>query len=269
MGIIDTTGLPIMPKKEAQFFSLAQIMQWDIVHCLRPTLTQILFKTLLVERQSANLTGNSGHGKSRTMEDVRKIAKAQGIQVALLNLKECRLDYLNFLKSLAIQLELKKINFESFSVLTDELFADKNRFFLVLIDNLEVLNDYKSNDPRYNAQFVSSLNLLKDKKENILLLCASREWLNYVHFDNETLLLALHRLEINTLSQEEISRELHRRLAPHDLLANESQQRQVRKAVQDSKKPYTRLEMLISKLKTLYTSRNFDKQLKTWLNDER
>lgn len=229
----------------------------DYTHALRPTCTQTVLRELLTRRQSVNLTGNSGHGKSRLLRDIQHIAQQQGIPVALLNLKDHRLNYAQFLQIACVQLGIAQ-QYTTFGDLAHGLGLQKDRHFLLLIDNLEVLNEYASNDPRYDHQFVSSINLLKNM-DNIHLLCASREWLKEVVFGGETSILTLHKIELSPLSQTEIQGELQRELASseHPFLDKTNEQIQLRKAVQQHPKPCNLLECLISRLKTHYPTQKF------------
>jgi hypothetical protein len=240
----------------------------DYTHALRPTCTQTVLRGLL-HQKSVNLTGNSGHGKSRLLRDIQHIAQQQGIPVALLNLKDHRLNYAQFLQSACVQLGIAQ-QYTTFGDLAHGLGLQKDRHFLLLIDNLEVLNEYPSNDPRYDHHFVSSINLLKNM-ENIHLLCASREWLKQVVFGGETSILTLHKIDLSPLSQIEIQGELQRELAPwqHPFLGKTNEQIQLRKAVQEHPKPCNLLERLISRLKTHYPTQKFKDLLNHCLQNEK
>jgi len=220
-----------------------------------------VLKELLVRRQSVNLTGGDGQGKSRLLQDIKAIAAAQGLRVGLLSLKEHRLQYANFLRAAAMQLGLSRTDYTDFADLVSDLSLRRDGAYLLLLDEIEVLNEYSSNDPRYNAQFVASLNLLKNL-DHLHLLCASREWLKAVVFDGETSLLTLHPIALPPLSQQEIQAELHYRLPGHALLENPTHLAQAREAVQVAAQPYALLERFISRVQLGYVAGRFDQLLK-------
>jgi internalin A len=242
-------------------FAPTDILQWPADGCLRPTSTRTVLNELLVRRQSVNLTGREGQGKSRLLRDLKAMAAAQGLRVALLSLKEHRLQYVNFLRAAAMQLGLPRTDYTDFADLVSELSLRRDGQYLLLLDEIEVLNEYSSNDPRYNAHFVSSLNLLKNL-DHLHLLCASREWLRKVVFNGETSLLTLHHIALPPLSHQEIQTELQSRLTGHALLENPTHLAQAREAVQAAAQPYALLERLISRVQMGYVAGRFDHLLK-------
>ncbi len=229
-----------------QAITTQHILDWPTAGVLRPGCTRTVLNELLIRRQSINLTGPQGHGKSRLLHDLKALLTQQEIPAALLNLKEHRLQYANFLRSLSMQLGLAR-NYEHFEDLVSDLSLRRGQRFVLLIDNLETLNEYRSNDPRYNARFVSSLNLLKDLPHTHLL-CSSREWLKAVVFDGETSLLNLHRVGITPLAEQEIQAELRQRLDSNPLLQEAAQLQAARAAVQAAAQPHTLLEELIRRV---------------------
>lgn len=249
-------------------FAPTDILQWPTDGCLRPTSTRTVLNELLVRRQSVNLTGREGQGKSRLLRDLKAMAAAQGLRVALLSLKEHRLQYSNFLRAAAMQLGLPRTDYTDytdFADLVSELSLRRDGQYLLLLDEIEVLNEYSSNDPRYDAHFVASLNLLNNL-DHLHLLCASREWLRKVVFNGETSLLTLHQIALPPLSQQDIQAELQSRLTGHALLENPTHLALAREAVQAATQPYALLERLISRVQTGYAPKGFDHLLKELVN---
>jgi hypothetical protein len=257
----DSAGQSRAYRESPPILTTDALLQWSTEGCLRPTCTRTVLKELLVRRQSVNLTGGDGQGKSRLLQDLKAMAAAQGLRVALLSLKEHRLQYANFLRAAAMQLGLPRTDYTDFADLVSDLSLRRDGAYLLLLDEIEVLNEYSSNDPRYNAQFVASLNLLKNL-DHLHLLCASREWLKAVVFDGETSLLTLHPIPLPSLSQQEIQAELHHRLPGHALLENPTHLAQAREAVQVAAQPYALLERFISRVQLGYVAGRFDQLLK-------
>jgi hypothetical protein len=69
----------------------------------------------------------------------------------------------------------------------------------MMIDEIEVLNDYAGNDSRYDHQFMASLNHLKHSQE-IRFLCASHGWLKSTHFSDNIELIELTQLNLPVIN---------------------------------------------------------------------
>jgi len=189
--------------------------------------------------------------------------------MAAINLKEHRKNYDQFLKVVSAQLGFLQRDFERFDQVLDEIKRRNNEHFLIAIDNLEVLNEYTQNDTRYDAQFVSSLNFLKNT-DNTLLLCVSQVWLKEVVFGGETSILELHKLDIPPLSEKEIQSEFSRKLDnTHPFLQNETEKSTARKETQNAAKPYPFLESLLTRLESFYQHESFKKILTHCKNDQK
>lgn len=232
----------------------------DFSACLRPAFAKTFLNELLIRRNSLNLTGDTGQGKSRLLEDVKRMETSLGMPVVLLNLKDFRLDYEGFLRSMAMQLRLPSPYFQRFEDLLDALHAALHDNCMILINSLEVLNEYNSNDRRYDAHFVSSLNNLKNQS-HIHLACASRIWLKKVVFQNETSILDLYQLEIRDLHDKEIEAEI-RRCCPALTAMHRAALRQ---SVRDCAQTAQRLDFLLRKALAHYDPKKFSTQLNTWI----
>jgi hypothetical protein len=259
-------ALPV-PQNQQQYrtalLAKTEIEHADFSHCLRREFTEILLHHIFVRPKSINLTAENGMGKMRQLEDIKTIAQQHSIRTALVNLKDFRLRYENFLMDLALQLQLQTTTPSSFEDLLNAIYTETNQEqCLIMIANLEVLNDYKSNDPRYNAQFVASLNNLKNK-DKIRLVCASRVWLNEVVFDNETSVLTLHPIELpTTLYDTDIEAEIIR-CCP---AIQDTQHRQLlRERVRGSERPPQLLEHVLAKALSHYRPEGYEALLTQWI----
>lgn len=232
----------------------------NVEDCLRPAFAKTLLHELLNRRNSINLTGDTGQGKSRMLEDLKHMEDRLGIRIALVNLKDFRRDYEGFLRDMAMQLGLPNIHFQRFEGLLDAIHTQVQVTCLIMVDNLEVLNEYPSNHQRYDDHFVSSLNNLKNKN-HIRLACASRVWLKKVVFQHETSLLELHQLEMPDLHDKEIEAEIRRR-CPALTTAHRAE---LRKSIRDCTQTTKRLDFLLRKAVVHYEAKKFPVQLKTWL----
>jgi hypothetical protein len=245
------------------FLAKTEIEHADYSHCLRRDFTKTLLLQIFVRPQSINLTAENGMGKMRQLEDIKTIAQQHSIRTALVNLKDFRLRYENFLMDLALQLQLQTTNLSKFEDLLNAIYTETNQEqCLIMIANLEVLNDYKSNDPRYNAKFVASLNNLKNK-DKIRLVCASRVWLNEVVFGNETSVLTLHPIELpTTLYDLDIEAEIIR-CCP---AIQDTQHRQIlRERVRGAERPHQLLEHLLAKALSHYRPDGYEALLTQWI----
>ncbi len=245
------------------FLEKTEIEHADYAHCLRRDFTEMLLHHIFMRPKSINLTAENGMGKMRQLEDIKTIAQKHYIRTALVNLKDFRLRYEDFLMDLALQLQLHTTNPSRFEDLLNAILTEtRQEQCLIMIANLEVLNDYKSNDKRYNAQFVASLNNLKNK-ENIRLVCASRVWLKEVVFDNETSVLTLHPIELpTTLYDTDIEAEIIR-CCP---AIQDTQHRQLlRERVRGSERPPQLLEHVLAKALSHYRPEGYETLLTQWI----
>lgn len=235
----------------------------DLTHCLRPTFTQTLWHHVFTRPKSLNLIGSAGKGKTRQLEDLREIATRYQIPTALVNIHDFRKDYTSFLSKIATQLDLQTTVFSSFADLLTVLYQTfKDRVCLVMIDEIEVLNDYAGNDELYDHQFIAGINHLKNSQE-VRLLCASREWLKSVHFNGNTSFPELAQQDLPTvINDAEIEAEIIRQ-APQ--IALPAHREMIRKKVREEVDAYRLLAYLLRKANADYAPNTFKpKTLQTW-----
>lgn len=230
----------------------------DFEHCFRKTFSQKLVQEIFMRHHSLNLMGGAGQGKTRQLNDLRKIATKEQMGVALVNVLAFRADYEAFMRDIAMQLELQKMNFEYFSDLLYEIDrVRKNRQMLIMIDSLEILNEQANNDSRYDHRFISGLNNLKHK-DNIHLVVASRERLDTILFTGNTSLIDFRSIDVPHPLPTEILAEIGRQGSsitkhPHKVL--------IRNLVLDQPDAYRLLDFLNRKAFTHYQENKFNQKL--------
>lgn len=235
----------------------------DYAHCLRPVFSKTLIHELFKRRHSLNLIGEDGTGKGRQLDDIKVLCKQLGVRAACVNLKDFRRDYELFIKNIAAQLGLDGLQVKDIKGLLTALTQLRESHFLIMIDQLAVLNDYQSNDKRYNSDFVNSLNYLKNN-DNTQLFCASKEWLQTVCFGGETSLLTLQKIETPILKDMEMEAEICRSCSNVLPLHREW----LRKKVRDKTNAYRCLEALLLKVLSHYDEKTFsEKLLAKWLKE--
>jgi type IV secretory pathway ATPase VirB11/archaellum biosynthesis ATPase len=79
----------------------------DLNHCLRKEFTRYIIEQLIDKRQSINLVGEKGTGKTRLLEDIRD-CKLAGVKVILVDLKAHVNTYSGLLREIHRQLGLKE-----------------------------------------------------------------------------------------------------------------------------------------------------------------
>lgn len=241
-----------------------EINKADYGHCLRPAFTQTVLHHTYVRPKSLNLIGPTGAGKLRQLEDVLRIARAHQLRSSLADIKGFRGNYEGFLQKMANDLHLTQTRYTRFEDIVDAIHQQTyGQPCLLLVANLDTLNDYSHNDPRYNALFVSSLNNFKNNAQ-VQLICTSREPLNKVVFEHETSMLELHPLEMpEYLDDRDLDAEIRRCTCPLE----DTHRDALRKTVRDRPDAYALLTHLLSKAESHYRPDCFETALPKWLQD--
>jgi hypothetical protein len=187
----------------------------DLNHCLRKEFTRYIIERLIDKRQSINLVGEKGTGKTRLLEDIRD-CKLAGVKVILVDLKAHVNTYNGLLCEIHRQLGLK----EEVPGKLDRLFDGLEKepvLYLVFLDNYDALlgnpdMDYKG----YNVDFFNDLDFIREK-DNISLLCTTCKVHNSlpVYIDKKSYRNSWLTLEIENLpalSLDQIPGELARQV---------------------------------------------------------
>ncbi len=141
-------------------------------HCLYPTFTKHLYKLLISERQSINLYGEIGQGRSRILEDLTIILEQENIQVVNIDMKACVKDFQHFLDALNDAITV--MGRDGDLAMWINGVEQSNKPTALFLDNFDVLfgdfSIYKMH--QIETQFVTKINGIKNTN-NIHLLCAT------------------------------------------------------------------------------------------------
>lgn len=251
------------------------IERLDLSHCLRPEYTKSIIQSLIRDRQSINLIGERGAGKTRLLEDIQKCT-LPGIHIVNVNLKEYVENFNGLLREIHRQLGLSG----EVPAKLDRLFAgldNPETFYLVFLDNYDALLGNIQKDDGYDANFIDDLNYIK-KKENVRLLCATVEAHNKLLFfvkneshRNSWLNLELEHLPALTVKQIQV--EIERRLGISRKQMDKQYHCQyeiLEKRIHNQELPYARLQVLVKKLRRQNEEEQkikFEKRLQKWLEE--
>jgi len=251
------------------------IERLDLSHCLRPEYTKSIIQTLIRDRNSIDLIGQRGAGKTRLLEDIRE-CKLPGIHIVTVNLKEYVENFGGLLREIHRQLGLNGEVPAKLDRLFDGL-DNRETFYLVFLDNYDALLENIQKDDGYDANFIDDLNFIK-KKENVRLLCATAEAHNKLLFfvkneshRNSWLNLELEHLPALTAMQ--IQAEMERRLGISRAQLEKQyhcQYKILENRIHNQELPYARLQALVKKLRRQTEDEQnikFEKRLQKWLEE--
>jgi hypothetical protein len=248
----------------------------DLNHCLREEFTRYIIEQLIDKRQSINLVGEKGTGKTRLLEDIRD-CKLAGVKVILVDLKAHVNTYNGLLREIHRQLGLK----EKMPGKLDRLFDSLEKepvLYLVFLDNYDALlgnpdMDYKG----YNVDFFNDLDFIKNK-DNISLLCTTCKvhsslpvYIDKKSYRNSWLTLEIENLPL--LSRDQISGELDRQMDESNKMwfqANPGDKTLLLDCIHNKPFPYARLCFLVKEITKQTGDRQsprFKKRLNRWIDE--
>lgn len=248
----------------------------DFSHCLRPEFTRNIVQGLIRDRQSINVIGEKGTGKTRLLEDIRKCA-VPDTQIIYIDLKSYTRKYSGLLREIHRQLRLMG----DIPDKLDKLFEGLEKqplYYLFFLDNYDCLLDNSRKDDKYDEAFIDDLNFIKNK-DNVSLLCTTCRPHNSLIFfisgetdRNSWLTLELEHLP--GLTAKQIRDEFERRLeeTPYNQWMSRSpgEYKMMEGVIHGEEFPYARLEFLSKRLirqTPEETGIDFEKRLEKWLDE--
>jgi hypothetical protein len=249
----------------------------DLNHCLWEEFTRYIIEQLIDKRQSINLVGEKGTGKTRPLEDIRD-CKLAGVKVILVDLKVHVNTYNGLLREIHRQLGLK----EKVPGTLDRLFDDLEKepiLYLVFLDNYDALLGNPDMDSKgYNVDFFYVLDFIKNK-DNISLLCTTCKVHHSlpVYIDKKSSYrnswLSLEIEHLPALSLDQISGELDRQVDESNKMwfqANPGYRTLLLYCIHNKPFPYARLCFLVKEIMKQTGDRQsprFKKRLNRWIDE--
>jgi len=199
-------------------FSKLNISSLQFDHCLRPSQTKWIISKL---PDSLNLVAEMGQGRHRIMEDIETSGIAtQGIKVVRVKLTVTSLEY--FLQDVARQAGVDHWPGENdlFELLRMSATRHRRPILFIIEDLDKILQSPPAEDmdKAFSMVFLHQLNALKNS-EFVSLIVSSYEPVNHRRFLGESSPLWLEKIELNSLSADDIASEVARCLPelPQDL----------------------------------------------------
>lgn len=250
-------------------------MPTDTTPCLRPEFTRLLLKELQ-ERQSRNLYGPQGMGKTRLVEDLMKMAPPE-MPIIALNMVGFQYNHHEFIQAIHTQMRQTTSAPSTNSVVAApstlpqvlEGWRDSqstaSSCLVLILDHFDVLFDKPDIAPEYDETFFACLNAFKNRPQTALLVVTHSPY-NEALLVKEDLkpassLLDLNPMGIADLREEQIEQEVQRSGVPLET----KQLQQLCKRVKHHHQPYGFLSHCLQRLQLHeYDSCSLRKRLKFW-----
>jgi hypothetical protein len=139
----------------------------DYTHCLRPTFTENIVKTLL-KGEPINIYGSKGQGRERLLEDLQN-CQFENMQMLLINMKNYAGSYQGFVEDLGRKMGQTSSNKLEF--LLNEL-PSTDKKTVLLLQNFDSLFNNPKVHQQYSVRFFDHLNSIKNRS-NMALVCVT------------------------------------------------------------------------------------------------
>ncbi len=191
---------PVFPK--------LKLNHYNFDHALRPAQTKSVVAKF---PSSINLIGARGQGRHRFMEDLEACGIAGAVCVLRIKLNAFLTDYDAFLREIARQGKIAS-NSSDLVDLLRQCAVQHNRPMLFILENPDELYvDKPGMDKRFDIGFLQKLNALKNA-DFVTLLLSSYTSVKDLTFRGQSSPLWLEVVSLNSLSHDEVNREISRRL---------------------------------------------------------
>jgi hypothetical protein len=257
----------------------------DFQHCLRPEFTKNLYRDLVSNRRSCNLVGLKGQGKTRLIQDLKKLKLPENVRILDVNLGDYKKDFSKLLEHIARRVGFEgELEGKKFDSLVREFFQKFPDTYLVLIiDNYDSICNRVEKHPSYNRDFESGINSLKND-ERISLFCTSENPIKGMSFFEEIenpegeskqtqrvnlgSIIDLSPMPLPTLIEEEIYFELNRDTEINNFFTSHPALRKYLIAdILEHQLPCPFLEHSIMKLRLTREREEFRKEQEGWIRN--
>ena len=191
---------PVFPK--------LKILDYAFGQALRPAQTKSVVAKL---PSSLNLIGERGQGRHRFMEDLETCGLANTVLVLRIKLNAFLANYDAFLREIARQGNIPATSADLVDLLRQCAVQQQQPVLFILENPDELYADRPGMDQRFDIGFLQKLNALKNASF-ITLLLSSYTSVKELTFRGQSSPLWLEVVALNSLSHEEITQEITRRL---------------------------------------------------------
>lgn len=192
-------------------FQAIDVNTLDFDHALRPEFTRSVAHTLFRERRSVNLHAPKGWGRKRLANDLSHALHNAPLRIVRINLHNYISAYHHLLDDLAAQLRLAAGDPDICDII-EEGCRKLNRPVLLVLENLDaVMQPNPAKDPRFNGDFLNTLNGLRNTPYCCLLALSEKPHNAYT-FNGVSSWLDVKIMQLPELSDRNIGAEIDRRL---------------------------------------------------------